>query len=71
MARKLVVRSNSDEVFVADVEALTIKELTGAERSRMITSLTFAMPMIGVQNAVLGDDITEPEAGTNHEKLVS
>jgi hypothetical protein len=70
MARKLVVRSLSDEVFVADVEKLTIRELTGAERKRMIISLTMAGKTRGIQNAILGDDVTEIEAATNHEKIV-
>ena len=69
MARKLIVRSNSDEVWVIDLIAQTVNELKGGELSRMITSLSNVVPTVGVQNAVLGDDITEVEAGTGHEKL--
>ena len=69
MARKLIVRSNSDEVWVIDLIAQTVNELKGGELSRMITSLSNVVPTVGVQNAVLGHDITEVEAGTGHEKL--
>ncbi len=69
MARKLVVRSENDEVWVINLKAKKIKELKGGERKRMLTSLSKVRPTVGVQNAVLGDDLTEVEAATGHEKI--
>ncbi len=71
MAKKLVVRSSNDEVWVIDLNASppTIRELAGDERTRMIASLTHASPLIRVENAILGDDVTEIETGTGHEKI--
>ena len=69
MARKLVVRSENDEVWVINLKAKKIKELKGGARKRMLNSLSSVMPTVGVQNAVLGDDITEVDTATGHEKI--
>jgi len=68
MAKKLVVQSTSGDIWVIDIDASNVRELTGDERTRMARSLGVAEKMVNVSNAVYGDDIVGPDA-SGHDKL--
>ena len=60
MAKKIVVRNDTDEIWVIDLDAGKVEKLTGDQHQRMMRSLRFLQPRVRVQNAVYGDDITKP-----------
>lgn len=78
MARKLVVRSSNDEVWVIDLDPPgKVKELDDnappgqkGERTKMLESLVGKGRLsASLRNAILGDDdIIKKEAGTGHDR---
>ena len=69
MAKKLIVRDNDDKVWVVNLDPPpSVREISdNDERKTMIKSFVNLLPLIGVQNAILGDDITELDS-TGKEK---
>ena len=70
MARKIVVRNDNDEIWVIDLDAKDVTELTGDEHNRMMRSLRFLQPRVRVQNAVYGDDVTKPDPDSMNAQYI-
>lgn len=74
MAKKLVVRSDEDAIWVINLDEKKVKKLKDEgdnnERQDMLDSLVDAdEPIVGVQNAIMGDDPTEFDPNTGNERL--
>ena len=71
MAKKLVIRNDNNEIWVIDLDPPgKVRQITDIdEHKTMSDSLRWLIPLIGVQNAIYGDDITKVETNTNHERV--